>query len=142
MYRWGENTMKKFTFLLTIIAIAMSSQAAPSPDVHKVINCTFNKNRIVIYEYSETTSKAEMEAYLEEKPPKNTVGGFTAAYFFKKGSTVPRSGQTLCESISKANEILYESNQISAWNFAYMHDVGGDTVVVDCTSERHTDLCR
>ena len=142
MYRWGENTMKKIVFLLTIIAIALSSQAATSPDVHKVINCTFNKNRIVIYEYSGPASKAEMEAYLEEKPPKNNDGGCTAAYFFKKGSTVPRSGQTLCESIAKANEILYESNQISAWNFAYMHDVGGDTVVVDCKTEGQTDLCR
>lgn len=134
--------MKKICLLLTIIAIAISSQAAPSADVHKVINCTFNKNRIVIYEYSGAASRAEMEAYLEEKPPKNTVGGFTAAYFFKKGSTVPRSGQTLCESISKANEILYESNQISPWNFAYMHDVGGDTLVADCKTERQADLCR
>jgi hypothetical protein len=142
MYRWGENAMKKLLFLLTIIALAVSLQAAPLPDVHKVINCTFNKNRIVIYEYSGAASKAEMEAYVEEKPPKNTVGGFTAAYFFKRGSTVPRSGQTLCESISKANEILYQSNQISAWNFAYMHDVGGDRVVVDCKTEPHTDLCR
>ena len=134
--------MKKLSFLLITIAIAINVQAAPSPDVHKVINCMFNKNRIVVYEYSGVASKAKLEAYLEEKPLKNTVGGFTAAYFFRKGSTVPRSGQTLCESISKANEILYESNQISAWNFAYMHDAGGKTVVVDCTFERQTDLCR
>lgn len=134
--------MKKICFLLTIIAIAVSSQAASLPNVDKVINCTINKHRIVVYEYSGTVSKEDIKAYLEEKPPKNTVGGFTAAYFFKKGSTVPRSGQVLCESIAKANEILYESNQISAWDFAYMHEINGDEVVVDCKMDTQSDLCR
>jgi hypothetical protein len=134
--------MKKICFLLIIIAIAASSPAASMPNVDKVVNCTINKNRIVVYEYSGTVSKEDMEAYLEQKAPMNTAGGFTAAYFFKKGSTVPRSGQVLCESIAKANEILYESNQISAWDFAYMQEINGDKAVVDCTMDSQSDLCR
>lgn len=134
--------MKTATFLLAILTVAAASLAAPVPDVHKVITCGFNKNRIEIFEYTGSASKADLEAYLEAQPPKNSAGGFTAAYFYKKGATLPRSGETLCESIAKANEILYESNRSSAWDFAYMREISGDKKVVDCKADSGSALCR
>ena len=134
--------MRTAIFLMAILTMAVGSQAAPVPDVHKVLTCTFNKNRIVIFEYSGISSKSALEAYLEAQPPKNSVGGFTAAYYYKKGATLPRSGQTLCESIAKANEILYESNSSSAWDFAYMQEISGDKEVVDCRADTGSALCR
>lgn len=134
--------MKSIFFFLSMVLFVAVSNAGSSPKVSKVLNCSFNKNRIIIYEYSSYPRPEEMMAYSKKIIEDNIKGRFTTAYFFRKGTTMPRSGQELCESISKANEVLYESTQIKSWNFAYLQDVNGKKVFVDCTADEKSDLCR
>ena len=134
--------MKSICIFLSIVLLAAASNAGSLPKVQEVLNCSFNKNRIIIYEFSGSPAINEINAYLAKNRPTYTAGRFTAAYFFKKGSSIPRSGQSLCESISKANEILYESSQINSWDFAFMYDVDGKKVLVNCQTGTKSDLCR
>lgn len=128
-------------FILMVVFVGVSNAGSPAK-VSKVLNCSFNRNQIIIYEYSNYPSLEEMKTHSENIIKDNTAGRFTTAYFFQKGKSMPRSGQSFCESIAKANIILYEGTQVDSWNFAYSQDVNGKKVFVDCKAEVKSELCR
>ena len=137
----GAKMKLSITFLVFFLAVSMA-YADDSFKSKKILTCNFKQNRILIFEYTGTLSEDKLRVYAEKNIPLNKTGNFTSAYFFKKGHAMPRSGQTFCESLSKAKEILYESNQINPWNFNYMQDINGKVVIVNCKASPDSDVCR
>lgn len=137
-----EQTMKLSITLLAVLLCVSLAHADDSFKSKKVLTCNFKQNRILLFEYSGTLSEDKLRIFVEKNVPPSKPGNFTSAYFFKKGQSMPRSGQTFCESLSKAKEMLYESNQINPWNYAFMQDISGKVAIINCKASPDSDMCR
>ena len=72
----------------------------------------------------------------------NTDRRMTAAYYFVNKSAPYIDNDTSNGQIYYINEILYESPQVNRWDYAYMRNLNGSEVFVNCNKEPSNDLCR
>ena len=133
-----------FVILIVLFALTAALTAnAAGITTDRVAYCKMAKNRIMIFEYTGLPSEDEMLEHILKNKPYHTDGKMTAAYYYPKGSNMPRSGcNTMCKSVMQANRLLYEILDIDRWEFAYMIGFNGKTTFANCLKNPSHSLCR
>jgi hypothetical protein len=98
------------------------------------------KNRVFTIEMKAPISKSGALKFAKSKP--NTPSQVTAVYFYPAGSTIPADGVTLAKNFFQVNSVLYDTQGLSKWRFAYMKYFNGADSFVDCKESPTNDLCR
>lgn len=134
--------MKKLILSIAVLAfIGCSDRQKDEIEPTQQAYIKVNKNRIFVYSYPKKMSIEQLKTYIQNNPPMSSDRRMTASYYFKEGKRMPLSGFSTTKDISKANEFLYNSDEIDKWDLAYMKSFKGDVKIVNCTVSKDA-LCR
>ncbi|MDH3903152.1 MAG: hypothetical protein OES90_08025 [Xanthomonadales bacterium] len=99
-----------------------------------------SKNHILTVRIPVTATKGQVEQYAKDQT--KNAGHSASLYFFEDGSMIPVNGIMQAESLPAVNELLYNTDGINKWRFAFMRKPNGSTRMVDCSKYPESDLCR
>ena len=117
------------------------SKTDSAPDFHQVgYFKDDSKNHILTVRIPVTATKDQVEQYAKDQT--NKEGHPASLYFFEDGSMIPVDGIMRAESLLAVNELLYNTDGLSKWRFAFMRKQNGSTRMVDCAKYPESDLCR
>jgi len=148
--------MFKLTVLMTLLLFSYSvvngfngngtasadiSKADTVPDFHQVgYFKDDSRNHILTVRIPATATKDQVEQYAKDQTIK--AGHPASLYFFEDGSVIPVYGIMQAESSLVVNDLLYNTDGLSKWRFAFMRKQNGSTRMVDCAKYPESDLCR
>ena len=112
-----------------------------APEFHQVGHYKDDgRNHILTVRIPVTATKDQVEQYAREQT--NKAGHPASLYFFEDGSMIPIDGIMRAESLLAVNDLLYKTDGLSKWRFAFMRKQNGSTRMVDCAKYPESDLCR
>ena len=117
------------------------SKANSASEFHKIGHYTDDsRNHILTVRIPVTATKDQVEQYAKEQT--NKAEHPTSLYFFEDGSMIPVDAIMRAESLLAVNDLLYNTDGLSKWRFAFMRKQNGSTRMVDCAKYPESDLCR
>ncbi len=99
------------------------------------------QSRVVIFVFEEETTAAQIKAHAQSLA--HADGRLLAVYYFPEGdidlapARLSRSGH-----IVRANELMYEGEDISPWHYAFLRPFAGESRFTNCLETPEDVLCR
>ncbi len=99
------------------------------------------QNRVVIFVFDEATSVAEIKHHAQSLAHEEEL--LLAAYYFKTGGvSVPPTRLSRSGGIIRANDLMYDDEQIGPWHYAFLRPFSGEPRFTDCLEAPEDVLCR
>ena len=121
--------------------IADIHKANSAPEFHQVgYFKDDSESHVLTVRIPVTATRDQVERYAKEQT--NKAGQPASLYFFEDGSVIPIYGMMQAENLLAVNDLLYNTDGLNKWRFAFMRKPNGSTRMVDCAKYPESDLCR
>jgi len=99
------------------------------------------QNRVVIFVFADPTSVAEIKHHAQSLA--HEEDRLLAAYYFPEGGIdMPPTRLSRAGGIIRANELMYEDQDLSPWHYAFLRPFAGEPRFTDCLASPEEVLCR
>ena len=99
------------------------------------------QNRVVIFVFDEEASAAAIKHHAQSLA--HEEDRLLAAYYFAAGGvSVPPTRLSRSGHIIRANDLMYDDEQIGPWHYAFLRPFDGEPRFTDCLEAPEDVLCR
>ena len=99
-----------------------------------------SRHHILTVRIPATATREQVEQYARDQTEQTRQQ--SSFYFFEDGSAIPVDRISRADNLLAVNDLLYNTEGLSKWRFAFMRKSNGSTRMVDCAKYPESDLCR
>lgn len=99
------------------------------------------QNRVAIFVFEEGISSVDIKHHAQSLAHKEER--LLAAYYFpEQGIDLPPARLSRSGHIVRANDLMYEDDDVSSWHYAFLRPFAGEPRFADCLEAPMDVLCR
>lgn len=148
--------MSKLIILMTLLLFSYSvvngfnGNGTVSADIHKANSVLSfhqvgyfkddSRHHVLAVRIPATATREQVEQYARDQT--NETRQQASLYFFEDGSAIPVDKISRADNLLAVNDLLYNTDGLNKWRFAFMRKSNGSTRMVDCAKYPESDLCR